>query len=527
MSHERKGLRVCLVRPPLIRPAHHLTSLETFPPIHLAYLNAAIQNQGHNCSIIDGQASDQVTNLKDRDRVIVGYTAQEIVAAIPRDVDVVGVNCMYTFTWFYDLEIIKLIRKRFPDVPIVAGGEHATACPESLLENPEIRAVFLGEADLSFTNAIATIAARGSLESSEGVVFRDSSGNIQTNPRRRALPLDDLPIPDWSGIDLNFYFERGCGITQKAKKSMPMIATRGCPHSCHFCTVPNMWGSRWSPRSVESVVQEMRYYHKNWGVNHIDFLDLTFVINRNWVVKFCEALEEAKLPITWALPIGTRTEALDDKVIERMAKTGMSHILFSAEAASEDTILAINKKLNTSHLANCMRAAVRVGVVVKLVFINGFPDQKWKDVFINWQYIIFAAWLGIHDVVSLGFVPYPGTEFFDRLKKSGKLNPDLDYIYLNNDVKGMISWSDDISTRALRLCTVFSMGLFYFSQYLFRPNRFVPIFLRVMTLRRPQTNIELIIWNLLKTFRLKYLQNLGRRHATSLAPIAESGTNSR
>jgi hypothetical protein len=155
-----------------------------------------------------------------------------------------------------------------------------------------------------------------------------------------------------------------------------------------------------------------------------------------------------------------------------------------------------------------MRAAVRSGVVVKLVFINGFPEQKWKDVVASWKYIVFAAWLGIHDVVSLGFVPYPGTEFYDRLKASGQIGEDFDYIYLNNDVKGMRSWSGDISDRALRWCTVFSMGLFYSCQYAFRPLRFLPIGFRIVSLKRPRTNIELIVWNLLKTFRMKYLQTL-------------------
>ncbi|MEQ1878467.1 MAG: hypothetical protein ABL958_17630, partial [Bdellovibrionia bacterium] len=91
-TETKKELRVCLVRPPLIRPAHHLTSLETFPPIHLAYLNAAIKARGHRSSVIDGQGSDQVTKLESPERVIVGLTAREIVAAIPADVDLIGVN---------------------------------------------------------------------------------------------------------------------------------------------------------------------------------------------------------------------------------------------------------------------------------------------------------------------------------------------------------------------------------------------------------------------------------------------------
>lgn len=524
LKPDSKPYRVCLVRPPLIRPAHHLTSLETFPPIHLAYLCAALRKKGYETSIIDGQASDQITPLTQRGQIVVGIPAEEIVAAIPADVNLIGVNCMYTYTWFYDREIIQKIRKRFPSTPIVVGGEHATACPREIMEScPEVLAVFLGESDWTLLQATDLLAASREGALSEisavgGIYFRNTRGEIKKSENTKVgESLDDLPLPDWRGVNLDHYFERGCGITQKQRRSMPIIATRGCPHSCHFCTVPNMWGSRWSSRPAKTVVEEMKYYFENWGVTHIDFLDLTLVVNKKWVHEFCDLLMLEKLPMTWAIPIGTRTEAMDRELINKMAKSGLTHILFSAESASPDTISSINKKLNTDHLAECMKASVDAGLVVKLVFINGFPEQRWKDVFYSWKYIVRAAWLGIHDVVSLGFVPYPGTEFYDRLKVAGLLPEGFDYIYLNNDVKGMHSWSSAISTRALRICTVFSMALFYLCQFTLRPHRFFPVAFRVVFGRPARTNIELILLSLFRT-----IQAHGRIYLTSLAQLVRS-----
>lgn len=498
-----RKLRIQLIRPPLIRPDHHFTGLDTFPPLHLAYLNAALRQKGHHCEIVDGQASAKITKLTARHQIIVGMTIDQLVSAVPDDVDVVGVNCMYTYTWFYDREIVRAVRARFPKIKIVAGGEHATACPEEIMkECPAIDAVFLGEAEASLTLAIENFADTGSFGAVPGMLSRNERGEAtRTHSSLRMSRIDRvdaIPSPDWTGVDLDYYLGAKCGITQKEKPSLPIIATRGCPHSCHFCTVPNMWGNRWIPRSAESVVQEMRDYRDRYGVRHFDFIDLTLVINRKWVVQFCNELERANLGVTWALPIGTRSEALDQELIDQMAHSGLTHILFSAESASKETIEAINKKLNPDHLAMCLRSAVGANLIVKLVFINGFPEQHWHDVWANWKYIVFAAWVGIHDVVSLGFVPYPGTEFYDRLKAEGRLEEGFDYIYLNNDLKGMRSWSPSFSDQRLRQISAFSMAMFYFFQFLFRPMRFLRTFFRMLTFRAPRTNFELILSNRLR-----------------------------
>ncbi|MBY0470991.1 B12-binding domain-containing radical SAM protein [bacterium] len=492
-------MKVVLIRPPLIRPAHHLTALETFPPLHLAYLNASLGQYGHQSKIIDGQSSHQVTHIEDDVRVIVGYTAQEILDRVPADVEVIGVNCMYTYTWFYDSHIIRLVKKQFPHVPIIIGGEHASACADELLaQTPEVSAVVVGEGEYVIPELAQRLGKGLPVDDLPGVTYRDAQGKPTRAGKKRIMQLDDVPFPSWEGVPLDFYFQKGAGITQKEKRSIPMIATRGCPHTCSFCTVSSMWNSRWTPRSPENVILEMKNYYFQFQVTHFDFLDLTLVTKKSWVQKFCTLLEKENLPITWALPIGTRTEALDGPLLAHMTRTGLTHIMYSAESASEDTLQAIQKKLNVDHLTMILKESVKCGLVVKLVFVNGFPGQKWKDVLWNWAYIVQGAWIGIHDVVSLGFVPYPGSTLYDELKAEGRLDKRFEYILLNNDLKGMRSWTKSISDQSLRRISFISMSMFYAVQFLFRPQRFLKICYRFLRGAPPYNNFELIFFNMIK-----------------------------
>ena len=47
-----------------------------------------------------------------------------------------------------------------------------------------------------------------------------------------------------------------------------------------------MWGTRWVSRSPQLVIDEIKSHVKRYNINHIDFQDLTTVINKKWIIGF-------------------------------------------------------------------------------------------------------------------------------------------------------------------------------------------------------------------------------------------------
>tara|TARA_B100000809_G_C14903940_1_gene447288 strand:- start:409 stop:681 length:273 start_codon:yes stop_codon:yes gene_type:complete len=86
-----------------------------------------------------------------------------------------------------------------------------------------------------------------------------------------------------------------------------MLATRGCPYRCTFCSNPAMWGNFWGPCDPAKVVDEIEDYINRYQTSNFIFSDLTAVIKKSAIIGFCE---EKNLDITWQLPT-TRTESLD------------------------------------------------------------------------------------------------------------------------------------------------------------------------------------------------------------------------
>src|SRR2546427_182966 len=105
-------------------------------------------------------------------------------------------------------------------------------------------------------------------------------------------------------------------------RSIPMLASRGCPYLCHFCSNPSMWGTRWVARQPADVVDEIAHYKRTYRIDHVEFFDLTTIVDRRWILAFTERLVQAKLGITWTMPSGTRSEAPDAAGLEKLLRCG-------------------------------------------------------------------------------------------------------------------------------------------------------------------------------------------------------------
>jgi anaerobic magnesium-protoporphyrin IX monomethyl ester cyclase len=264
-----------------------------------------------------------------------------------------------------------------------------------------------------------------------------------------------------------------------------------------------MWDSKWFARPADDVVKEIESYVKDFGIEHIDFVDLTLVINKKWMTEFAEKLIEANLGITWAIPIGTRTESIDSDLLKVMRRSGLSRVLYSAESGSEATLLRIKKCLTLEKFEKVVKETSDLGICVKIAFIFGFPGQTKKEVMDSFFLINRLAYLGANDIVCLSFIPYPKTELFDQLGVDYDYTDPNKNIRLNNDIPNMQSWSEHFGDTALKFFVVFFTLYFYLLQGIFRPMRVVNGFKRVFIKKLPLTNFESIVFNYLNKKNLK------------------------
>ena len=409
------------------------------PPLGPAYVAAALEQAGHRVSVIDalGEALSSRYPAAHPALVAYGLTIPEIVRRIPADTQGVGLSVMFSQLWPHVEAIVQAIRRRFPVVPIFVGGEHATATWSYLLEHcPEVTLCVLGEGELTAVAVAEWIDGRRRIEDVGGIARRVDGKPHLNEARTRVGQPEQLPRPAWHLFPLESYLSRGLGHGVNRGRSIPMLATRGCPFQCTFCSSPAMWTTRYATRPPADVVDEIQSHVARYGISNVDFEDLTAIIKRSWILEFCRELERRNVRITYQLPSGTRSEALDRGVLEALSRTGCRNITYAPESGSTRTLDRIKKRVHLDRMLESMRIAAELGMVVKVNMIIGFPFEERRDIWATLRFCMELAKAGVDDIPLYTFVPYPGTELYDEMRREGLVAE------MNNDYFASLGFMD-------------------------------------------------------------------------------------
>ncbi|MBM4361851.1 MAG: B12-binding domain-containing radical SAM protein, partial [Deltaproteobacteria bacterium] len=349
---------ICLIRPPSVESVRLATTTVQLP-LGLAYVAGALERAGRGVTVVDAVAMDPKRATKYVAGFLMGARLEDVAAAVPAGVDWIGISVIFTHEWPAVVRLVDLLKARLPDVPIVLGGEHVTSMPEFCLMSSRADYLVLGEGEETVTELCDVLDGTRAPREVDGLVFREG-GEIVVNKRRsRRSDIDDIAYPAWKYFDVRGYHDnRLTGSVYTDKLTVPILATRGCPYQCTYCSAPNMWTPKWIPRDPIKVVDEIEHWMKTLGAGSFPFQDLTAIIRKDWIVAFCEELLRRDLKITWQLPVGTRSEAIDAEVAGLLARTNMVSMAYAPESGSEETRRLVKKKVHEDALFESVRAAV-------------------------------------------------------------------------------------------------------------------------------------------------------------------------
>lgn len=494
----RKPL-ITFLRPPAVARKTALNN-EVTPAIGIAYLSGYLQAQGYRTAVVDpvGEDLDQIWPIEDHPEYVAqGLRFEEILEKIPKDTDLFGFSVMFSGEWPITKKLINLIKERFPNVPTLGGGEHITALPEFSLQSAKgLDYCAIGEGEQTLLEFCDALFKNGNPKTVPNIVTLDENGKAtQIDKPPRIKDIDSIPWPDWNNTPLKPFWdhEKSHGIS--SVRDMPMMASRGCPFQCTFCSNPAMWTTRYVTRNVDDLLNEIQHYIKRFDITSIQFYDLTAIVKKSWIVEFCKKYIERGLTIRWTLPSGTRSEALDDETLSLMSKTNCRYLVYAPESGCPESLQKIKKRVSLPKITDSMRTARRHGITVRANLIIGFPHEKRKNVWRTLRYGIKLICLGIDEVTCFLFSPYPGSELYKYLseKKSFQLNDHYFYelASLNGDVVNMhpSTYCEHVSGRELAIYRLIYYLTCIALSYLIFPWRILRFFFS-LTKKESKTVVE-------------------------------------
>jgi len=301
-----------------------------------------------------------------------------------KEVDLVGITVL-SKTALRAYDIADAYRKN--GIPVVLGGIHPTALPEEAKDHAD--SVVLGEAEEIWPHLIED-ARMGNLKP-----FYRQEGYTELSkmpmPRR-----DILPKRGYLPVDV-------------------VQVSRGCPFRCEFCSVQKFFGETHRLRPISAVVDEVRRLPHRWMM----FNDDNIIGNPSYSRELFKALIPLKKK--W-FGQASLTGLKKVENVELLAKSGCAGLLIGFESLSKPNLIRSQKYQNDpTEYREIIHSLHRFGIAICGSFIFGFDED---DPSVFEETVSFAIQTKLFSVIFMILTPYPGTAFYHRVKKEGRLVQD-------------------------------------------------------------------------------------------------------
>ena len=340
--------------PPYFRYATNITTdiLETLPPMGLLYI---IGNSKYQIDFIDNRIKKY--GLEELSEILMQY-------------DIVG----FGGTIFEIKEARRLSTHLIKNgKTTIYGGPNATVNWRFYLGYFSI--IWRGEAELMFDKVI------DSIDNLEQLGFRSLAGSCVNLETFRIKELDSLSLPDRTKINLDDYRRQEFHYLGNIQPIDIVVTSRGCPFDCYFCSSRIIWNRRYTYRSADNVVKEIRFMMDTYGTKGLYFREDNFTTNKKRLLDFCEKIKDYKL--AWLCE--SRVDTLDEKAIKLMASSGCKAIWFGIEAANDAVLEKIGKGITVTQIKRTVNLCNEYGITTGGAFMLGFPFDDKKSIMENYK----------------------------------------------------------------------------------------------------------------------------------------------
>lgn len=378
-------------------------------PLGLAYIAAVLRKEGHDIEIYN---QDQFHYPDDH---LTKYLDQN-------SFDVIGVGVIAGYYQYRKLLSISEAINKSKNRPFyIIGGHGPSPEPEYFLKKTQADVIIIGEGEVTIVELIKALGNGRPLTGVKGIAFHEDNKITFTKRRSLIEDIDSIPFPAYDLFPMEYYRLLRMPHTTSTDFVMPILSGRGCTFKCSFCY---RMDKGFRPRSNESIIDEIKYLKRNYGITYIVFGDELLMSSIKRVVSLCEDFEKENLNIKWEC--NGRLNYAKDKVLKLMKRTGCVFINYGIEAIDNQVLKNVNKSLTVNQIIKGIEATLNVGISPGFNIIFGnIGDNKEtlnKGVDFLLKYDDGGQFRTIRPVT-----PYPGCDLYYTAIKRGLLKDCEDF----------------------------------------------------------------------------------------------------
>jgi radical SAM superfamily enzyme YgiQ (UPF0313 family) len=274
---------------------------------------------------------------------------------------------------------------------IVLGGPYVTSTIEEL---PHADHIFQGEAETTLPQFFKDLE-------------RGEAKRVYKAAERPPLSL--APIPDFGLANLKRY------------SAMSVQYSRGCPFSCEFCDIIEIYGRVPRTKSNQQILAEFDALRSLGWRGTVFIVDDNFIGNKKNVRQLMPALSEWQKKNDY--PFSLLTEASvnladDEDLLNHMREANFRRVFLGIETPVEESLKEAQKTQNRGNLLESVKRIQNYGMEVMAGFIVGFDNDP-ADIFERQINFIRESAIPLAMVGMLNALP--DTQLWKRLEKEGRL----------------------------------------------------------------------------------------------------------
>jgi anaerobic magnesium-protoporphyrin IX monomethyl ester cyclase len=329
-------------------------------------------------------------------------------------------------------DIIKKLKQKKCQFPIVIGGQMVTPTPEFITEITKADYGVISEGEITLYNLVVALRNKQETKNIKGLIVNDNGKLINTGPGEFITDMTKLPqvpyelFPKEKWLNIGHYY---VNIPQPQWRYNDKVADihggRGCPYSCNFC----YHHSRPRYRPIPEMMKDAKRMIEKYDVNMLYFDDDLVLASPNRAKELIEGIKQ--LPKKVEFTVSCRFDILDrmdDELLSELRKAGLRNMGLGVESGSQKILDIIGKRITVEQIKKGLRRLKKIGILPSGCIQVGQLSETNEDVQesmslmletlrydknINWTFVITT--------------PFPGTELYKIALEKGLLKDHLDF----------------------------------------------------------------------------------------------------
>ena len=329
-------------------------------------------------------------------------TSKETKQFFRTSFDLIGIT-MFSPVYYEAISIFNRIRNTDKKVRICLGGPYVTTIMEDIFKKTPADFAIYGEGEITFSELISHLKGKQRLSEIKGLMYRNDSGKIITNPiRNKIKDLDRLPIPAYDIFPMERY------------PLHRMVTSRGCPYVCAWCNSSSIWNMSYRHASAEKMIAEVEFLINNYGKKIFVFGDNSFNANLSRVSEFCDLLIQKKIEILWSVSI--RADMITPEIAWKMKQAGCYNVAIGVESANNDILQKIGKETTIEKITEGIKILKEAGLEIMSQYVIGSPHETLSTFKESLEY---AKNSGCDYTNFYTVLPFKGTPQWKYIEKHG------------------------------------------------------------------------------------------------------------